>query len=182
MNATEITLIRAQTAEEQHIVRNLFVAYFYDLSQFDDNLIINEYGLPMWLPFGLPGPKTAEECATYNWWIRDKCLLYVIRVDGQPAGFAIVLADRNHLTPEVEYELMDFYIAPRYRRQGVGGQAAQQVFDAHRGNWQLFELDRNEPARRFWQNTLTDYTGGNFTNLDEGTQQRFCNRTSILSR
>ena len=176
MNAALITLTHARTWDEQRVVRNLFVGYFNDLAQYDDNLIINEYGLPTWKPFGLPGPKTAEECATFNWWIRDKALAYAIRVDGQPAGFAIVLADKNHLVPEIDFELMDFYIAPKYRRQGVGGQAARAIFDRHRGNWQLFELARNEPALRFWQNILTEYTGGKFENWDSGTQQRFNNQ------
>ena len=34
------------------IVQNFFLAYFYDMTQYDDNLIINAYGLPMWQPFG----------------------------------------------------------------------------------------------------------------------------------
>lgn len=168
-----ITLTAAKTDAERQIVRNLFVGFFADLSQYDENLVVNEYGLPTWKPSGLPGPTTLAECATINWWIRDKCDLYVIRADGTPAGFAIVLADRNHLVPDVEFELMDFYIAPKYRRQGVGSAAARQIFDTRRGAWQLFILEKNEPARRFWRKLVGEYTSGDFQELNGGTEIRF---------
>ncbi|MBX0328281.1 GNAT family N-acetyltransferase [Oscillochloris sp. ZM17-4] len=175
---SEIRLTRALGADAQ-IVRNMFVGYFYDMSQYDDNLIINDYGLPMWAPFGLPGPRTAEECVSFNWWIRDRCELYVIRAGGSPAGFVIICADAAHLPDGVEYELMDFYVAPRYRRQGVGRRAARLALDLHRGAWVVYQLARNAPALRFWHALVADYTGGDFTMLDEGTQQRFNNTEAL---
>ena len=48
------------------IVKNMFTGYFYAMSQYDDGLIINESGLPHWKNFGLPGPKTHEECVAMN--------------------------------------------------------------------------------------------------------------------
>ncbi len=170
----EIKLSRANEQEAQ-IVKNFFVAYFYDMSQYDDNLIINAYGLPMWEPFGLPGPTTFEECVQFNWWIRDKCFLYLIRANENPAGFVIICADKSHLAPEIDYELLDFYIAPKYRRTGIGQQAARAAFDLFQGRWQVFELAKNTPALIFWQKVIADYTGGQYENLDSGTQQRFSN-------
>lgn len=164
------------TPDTLPIVRNLFVAFFYDLSAYDPNLVINEYGLPAWTPSGLPGPRTIEECAASNWWIRDRCLPYLIFANNQIAGFLHVCADREHLPADVDFELMDFYIAPPFRRQGVGWRAARLAFDAHRGNWQVFELAKNAPALAFWHKRIADYTNGNFQNLDGGTQQCFDNR------
>ena len=170
-----VTLTLADDAQLP-IVHHMFVAYFYDLSQYDDNLIINDYGLPMWAPFGLPGPTTPAECVAMNWWVRDRCRCYVIRVDGSPAGFAIVRGAGTGLEPGVDWELQDFYIAPKYRRGGVGRLAAPQVFDLERGVWQVFQLARNLPARVFWQQVIGDYTAGNFQNIGDGTEQRFDNR------
>lgn len=163
------------THETRYIVQNMFVSYFYDLSQYDDQIIINAHGLPMWEPFGLPGPRTADECAPFNWWIRDKCQLYIIEVAGQPAGFVIILADKTELIPEVDIELMDFYIVPKYRRQGLGRQAARAAFGLYHGRWQVFQLERNAAARAFWQAIIKDYTHDQYENLDGGTQQRFNN-------
>lgn len=171
---SEIRLTRALD-DDMQIVRNMFLGYFYDMSQYDDNLIINDYGLPMWAPFGLPGPRSADECVRFNWWIRDRCEHYVIRGDGGPAGFVIICADPAHLPEGVEYELMDFYVAPRYRRRGVGRAAARLAFELHHGSWVVYQLARNAPALRFWHELIADYTGGSFTMLDEGTQQRFRN-------
>ncbi len=170
----EINLTLA-TEQDMPIVKNFFVAYFYDMTEFDDNLIINDYGLPMWEPFGLPGPATFDECVWFNWWIRDSCQHYLIRADGQPAGFVIILADKTHLMPDVDYELMDFYVAPKYRRQGIGRKAALAAFELYRGNWQVFQLARNLRAKAFWHGVVADYTDGQYQNLDDGTQQRFTN-------
>jgi predicted acetyltransferase len=160
---------------EMPIVRHFFLSYFYDMSQYDDNLIINDAGLPMWEPFGLPGPQTPDECIKFNWWIRDLCQHYIIRVDERPAGFVIICAAKEHLPEGVEYELMDFYITPKYQRNGIGKEAARQALDLFHGNWCVFQLEKNMPARNFWQKVIGEYTSGNFENLDGGTQQRFSN-------
>lgn len=170
----QVTLKR-MTDEDRHVVTNMFTAYFYDLSQYDDNLIINAHGLPTWAPSGGPGPRTHEECVVQNWWIRDQAELYIIRANGNPAGFVIILTSPAHLPPGIEYELMDFYIAPKYRRQGVGRAAAQAAFDLYHGKWVVYQLARNVPARRFWQGVVGDYTGGKFENLQGGIEQRFRN-------
>ncbi len=161
--------------KEMSTIKHFFLGYFYDLSQYDDQLIVNEAGLPMWKPFGLPGPQTTDEFITFNWWIRDTCFPYLMRVEGNPAGFVIICSNKKHLPKEVDYELMDFYIAPKYRRQGVGKQAAYRAFDLYRGRWVVYQLEKNVLARRFWQSVMAGYTNGHYENLDGGTQQRFTN-------
>lgn len=161
------------TAADRRALEHFFVAFFYDLSEFDDQIVLNEYGLPLWEPLGLPGPTTAEECARVNWWIRDGCEVYLVRVDGTPAGFATVCRNTGHLPEGVDQLLLDFYIAPKYRRHGVGRQVAHTLFDLHRGTWALFVLARNERARRFWEQLLADYMARRYETLDDGTQYRF---------
>jgi predicted acetyltransferase len=172
----QVELMLAQ-GEAVATVKHFFLAYFYDMAQYDPNIGINQFGLPVWLPNGLPGATTPLECVEANWWIRDKCLLYLVVVEGNPAGFVIILADKNQLIPEVDYELMDFYITPKYRRSGVGKIAARLAFDLFQGNWQVFQLELNTPARTFWQGVINEYTNGNFQNLDGGTQQHFSNHS-----
>jgi predicted acetyltransferase len=94
-------------------------------------------------------------------------------VDGNPAGFLHILRDRRHLSHGVDQELLDFYIAPKYRRQGVGREAARQAFDLYPGTWQVYELARNEPAQRFWHAVIEEYTGGKYEDLNGSTEQRF---------
>ena len=179
MPPTDPDTITLSADDEQSIntVRNFFLAYFYDMTQYDPNLIINAHGLPVWNGFaGYEEVETPSQCVQFNWWIRGKCELLLIRVAGHPAGFAIVLSDPAHLPADTDVELMDFYITPKYRRQGVGKIAARKIFDRQRGRWILFELAKNRPALDFWHGFLETYTEGNFQNLDNGTQQRFDNR------
>lgn len=171
----KISTTRVDTDDEQRIVWHFFLAFFYDLSRYDPNIAIVESGLPHYEPSGNPRPRTFDEFIESNFWVRGGCAQHIIRVDGRPAGYAIMCSSFEHIPPEIDYELLDFYIAPKYRGQGIGRQAARLVFDAHRGAWQVFELATNEPAKTFWLRVIDEYTGGRFENLDEGTQQRFMN-------
>ena len=171
-----VTLELAEAgSDNMRIVHNFFPHYFADMSEFDPNLIINEFGLPMWEPFGLPGPRTPDECVAFNWWIRDQCRCYVVRAEGNPAGFVVVNSGGPHLPPNTDHDVQDFYIAPKYRRQGVGTQAARLAFDLFQGRWAVFQLARNAPAIAFWHKLVADYTRGDFENLENGTLQRFSN-------
>ncbi|MEX1021349.1 MAG: GNAT family N-acetyltransferase [Litorilinea sp.] len=175
------------TPQDRQIVENLMVAFFMDLARYDDQMLINAYGLPMFVPpeetsiesdtaAPVDAARTWEQCRRANWWVRDRCTLYVIRVAGVPAGYAAVLADPVYLPDAgVDFELVDFYIVPKYRGQGVGRAAARLVFDNHRGRWVVYELEKNQPARAFWQQILHEYTHGQFENRQGGVEQRFRN-------
>lgn len=163
------------TEQTEHIVKNMFVAYLGDTAPYSDDCVINEHGLPVWGTFDLPTPRTHDECVRRNWWVRDRCEVYIVRSNGTPAGFMILLTDPTHLPPGVNVELMDFYIAPKYRGQGLGRTAACAGFDLHHGCWQVEELARNVPAIRFWHSVIHEYTNGQYEDLHNGTRQRFRN-------
>ncbi len=163
------------TQESRHVLRNMFSVYFCELSQWDDLVALNEHGLPVWTDFGVPQPRTHDECVSYNWWIRDRCHQYLILADNQPAGFVIVNPGPEHLPAGVDYDLLDFFVAHKYRRQGVGRQAACLAFDLFHGRWEVAQLAWNAPAVAFWNNVVSEYTGGEYETLDNGARQQFEN-------
>ena len=163
------------TEETRHILRNMFTVYFSELSAWDDLVDFNEHGLPVWTAFDLPQPRSHDECADYNWWIRDFCELLLIEADGRPAGFVIINVGPQHLPPDVDFEMLDFFVAHKHRRRGVGRQAARLAFDRHRGRWEVAELEGNQAAVAFWNRVVSDYIGGRYERLDEGARQRFTN-------
>jgi predicted acetyltransferase len=158
----DVELSRGGEADEQAI-RNLFTAYFYEMAAWDPGILMNEYGLPVWHEFEGDEPwasaaRTPEEQAARNWWIRDRCVRYAVRAGGAAVGFALVCEDLSLLPypvpAESEFEILDFYVAPKVRRTGVGARAAALVLERHRGNGFLFTLEANTRAQAFWRATL----------------------------
>jgi predicted acetyltransferase len=147
-----------ELAHDDGAVANLFVAYLYEMAVWDPGIVMNDAGLPVWSGFGLPGPRTLDGCARHNWWIRDRCVRYAIRCDGAAVGFAVICEDVTLLPyplPEgTDWELLDFYVAPKARRGGIGAAAAREVVARHPGNGVLLTLAANVGAQRFWRATL----------------------------
>lgn len=137
---------------------------------------MNDAGLPVWSGFGLPGSRTLDECSRHNWWIRDRCLSYVILLGDAAAGFATVCTELEVLPYAVpdgtEWEVLDFYVAPKARRTGVGREAARQLLARHRGVGILFTLAENHGAQAFWRTVLAGHAREVVEN-DDATEFRF---------
>ena len=91
----------------------------------------------------------------------DKCAAFVFLVEGKLAGLALVddcvsLADNQRW-------MSQFFVLRKYRRKGVGGSAAAQVFDAMPGRWEVGQMRGNDAASRFWRDTIAAYSAGRFT-------------------
>jgi len=152
----DVGLSRGADADEQ-AVRNLFTAYFSELAEWDPGILMNEFGLPVWHAFdGIA--RTPEQQVEENWWVRGQCVRYAIRAERAAVGFAIVCEDLSLIPYPVpdgsDFEILDFYVAPKVRRAGVGGRAVAEVLERHRGNGVLFTLAANERAQAFWRATL----------------------------
>lgn len=104
---------------------------------------------------------------------------FLVRVDGKLAGFALV-ASKSRLTGEEGvHDIAEFFVLPRYRRTGVGEQAACWLFDRYPGRWEVREKKENARAIAFWRRVIDRYTGSRFDEraLDDerwrGWVQRF---------
>jgi predicted acetyltransferase len=75
---------------------------------------------------------------------------YLVRIAGEDAGFALV---RRHAVTDF-HEMAEFYIAPPYRRQGLGREAASTLFARHPGWWHLQILESNTGAQAFWRQVI----------------------------
>jgi predicted acetyltransferase len=146
--------ISTGTEADELAVRNMLVAYLNELAAWDPGLVMNDVGLPVWREFGLPGPRTGPEAAQHNWWIRDDCERLVIREGEAAVGFAIVASPPRHLDDDVDHEFVDFYVAPKVRRRGVGRTAAARIIAERPGSWILFTLAGNVGAQAFWRQVL----------------------------
>jgi predicted acetyltransferase len=85
-------------------------------------------------------------------------------VAGKYAGFALV--DDSVSFRENEHWMAQFFVVRKYRRQGIGREAARRVFDLMRGRWEVGQVRRNLPAQAFWRRVIAEYTGGRFVEHD----------------
>jgi predicted acetyltransferase len=142
----EITLHAAQRDELQ-IIENLMQFYTYDFSEWVP-LPLGEHGLFDLLP--LP-----------HYWRNPATRPFLISVDGELAGF-VTVDDNTHL-PGAEYNLGYLFVCRRFRGQGVGKFVVSTLLSRLPGQWQIFHVGANRPARLFWARVLPDLTAGEFT-------------------
>lgn len=152
---------QAKPADRQPLARMLEL-YQHDLSDlWDQDLDLHgEYGYALDRYFDDP-----------------RCHAFVFTVDGRYAGFALV--DDAVRLPDGERWMAQFCVLKKYRRQGVGAQAARAVFERLPGRWQVGQMPGNAAALAFWRRVIDGFTGGRFDDhaLDDarwrGTLQCF---------
>ena len=134
------------TFAEKPLLQRLLQLYLYDFSEFENSDVddLGEYRYP-WLE---------------QYWSDPQRSPYIVRVDGKPAGFVLVNDQTVH--SDNEWSVAEFFIARKYRRQGVGRRVARIVFDRQPGRWELQVLETNRPAQHFWRSVLDDVTHGAF--------------------
>ena len=155
------------------IVHAFFAAYFIEMAAWDPGLVINEHGVATWAEFGLPGPRSLDECAAHNWWVRDRAHVFLVRESTMPIGFAMTVSDRSILPVGFDGELMDFYITPKARRPGVARRAAHLAIDTLHGRSLLYTLAANTRAHAFWRAVLRARHGDAFEELPGAIEFRF---------
>ena len=83
---------------------------------------------------------------------------FLLKVDEKLAGLALI-TERSRLTGSSEvFDMAEFFVMRRYRRQGVGLVAAAAAFALFRGNWELRQRPENTAATAFWRRAIQSYT------------------------
>ena len=79
------------------------------------------------------------------------------------------------------FSIAEFFILKKYRRTGIGKGVAKQIFDLHKGDWEVYQRENNLPARSFWIKVIDEYTQGQFLQaLEHGRAiQNFRNKFQI---
>ncbi len=132
-----VTLRRLRRADVP-LVRRLIQLYIYDLGG-------DRWGVEPDGTFGSPDWHR-------RFWRRRGGHHFVVRVDGRPAGFALVRR-RAHFAGTGVQEISEFFVLRRYRRRGVGTRVARALFVRFPGSWEVAVLTWN-PARRFWRGVI----------------------------
>lgn len=140
--------LRPVHLDEREILSHLMEKYNYEFSQWDLR-DVNDLGL-----YGY-------QYLDY-YWNEERRWAYFILADDKLAGFALVNDLPEVDDRETDYQLAEFFVMYKYRRLGVGRRAVFQLFDEHKGRWQLKRHPKNLAAARFWDRVINDYSDGSF--------------------
>ena len=139
----EFQIIKA-SKEYKDILGNLMQFYFYDFSEFvkcdvEDN-----------------GLYRAYEYFDDYWNEENHRFPYLVKQDGKYIGFVLVRLIESE--EENYFSIAEFFIMKKYRRNGIGQSVANKIIELDRGQWQVFQIEKNKPDRALRNKKLDENT------------------------
>lgn len=137
-------------AKDKSVLVNLFQLYLHDITA-SLPMEVNEHGL--------------FEYNEIDYYFNNdpNYFAYFIKVDNQYAGFALI--DDNFMFLEKKpnhYDFSEMFVLNAYKGKGIGKEVAFQIFNMHKGTWEVKPVPRSDGAKRFWERTIKEYTKGNY--------------------
>jgi predicted acetyltransferase len=149
--AQPVIEVSVATAADRTAAENLMQLYQYDFTEFDDNDVSKD--------------GRFVEIDLDRFFGSDDRFVYFLRVDGQLAGVALV-SDTWSVLDEADHFMAEFFVMRKYRRRGCGARFATELFERHRGVWEVAQMRSNVPAQGFWRKTIAAFTAGEYTEHD----------------
>jgi predicted acetyltransferase/N-acetylglutamate synthase-like GNAT family acetyltransferase len=101
------------------------------------------------------------ECFDLNrYWQDANRHSFLIKVEHEIAGFALI--NKIGSTPDVDWNMEEFFVIAKFQGKGIGRDAAQQIFNQFQGIWEVMQMPENKGAIDFWNKVVSTYTNGNF--------------------
>ncbi len=145
----KITLCRA-TKEDKEIIQNLGRFYVYEMSRYCGFL-------PLW-----ETPSNGLfECIDFSSYCEESDRhAFLIKIDDELSGF--VLINKIGTTPDVDWNIGEFFIISKFQGKGIGANVAEQIFDKFPGVWETSQIPENKAAIDFWDKVVNRYSNGQF--------------------
>ena len=146
-------LVKA-TIEDYPTIQNMARFYVYDMSRY--------CGLkPSRHDWSCPDDGLYS-CMDFKHYFEDADrFAFLIKVGEEKAGFALI--NKKGSTPDVDWNVGEFFILAKFQGTGIGKQAAEQLFDMFPGVWETAVMLENTGAYPFWSKMVARYTRGSFT-------------------
>lgn len=132
------------TAEQEPVLTNLLELYAHDFSAILDLQLAPDGR------FGYPGLA--------RYWHEEGRFPFLIRVDGNLAGFALVSRGSRVSADPGVWDMAEFFVVRRYRSRGIGAAVAREIWRRFPGAWEIRVLEANRAARAFWRATIGSFT------------------------
>jgi predicted acetyltransferase len=143
------TLVPA-TMADYAVMQNMSRFYVYEMSRYCGFL-------PGW-----ECPKDGlYECFDFKKYFEAPDTYPFLIKDGEElVGFVVV--DKKGVTPDIDWNMAQFFVMAKFQKQGLGKRFTHQVFDEFKGLWAVNVIPENLGALQFWRKTVGAYTQGNF--------------------
>ncbi len=146
---SNISIIKA-TSENKATIQNLGRFYVYDMSRYCG-----------FLPDWETPPNGLFECRDLSSYCeKPDRHAFLIKVNNELAGF--VLINKIGSSPDVDWNIREFFVISKFQGKGVGGYVAEQVFSQFHGTWETSQMPENKTAIDFWEKIVDRYTKGRF--------------------
>jgi len=146
---SNIVLSKA-TKEEKTTIQNLGRFYVYEMSRYCGFL-------PTW---DTPANGLFECIDLSSYCEQPDRHALLIKVDDELAGFALI--NKVGSTPEVDWNIGEFFIVSKFQGKGVGRYVANEIFNRFPGVWETTQIPENKAAIDFWENVVSKYSKGQF--------------------
>jgi predicted acetyltransferase len=139
--------IDVATAADAPLLTNLLELYIHDLSEVfaletDDDGRFGYDRLPLY------------------WEEPGRRFPFLIRRGARVVGFALAMRGSPASDNPDDLDLQEFFVLRRYRRMGVGREAARLLWNRLPGRWIVRVSRGNHVPLPFWSATIAEYTGG----------------------
>jgi predicted acetyltransferase len=139
--------LEVATLADAPLLANLLELYIHDLSE------------AFAVEVGSDGRFGYDRLPLY-WKEPDKRFPFLIRRAGRTVGFALAMRGSPASDDPDDLDLQEFFVLRRYRRMGVGREAARLLWNRLPGRWIVRVSRGNRVALPFWSATIAEYTGG----------------------
>ncbi len=122
---------------KKYILDNLVSLYLHDLSEFADDLKVNEEG--KFVYGGLEYYFKIEELTAFFIYYKEEIAGFVLLNRGKYAG------------GEADYSIHELFVLKPFRKKGVATKAIQKVLEMYKGRYKIEQLEENKLAISFWK-------------------------------
>ena len=133
------------SSNEAGLLANLLELYIHDLSEVFS------------VDIGADGRFGYPQLPLY-WTEPERRFPFFIKRSNRILGF-VLITFADHLI----HDIAEFFVLRRYRRSGVGREAAFLAWDRFPGNWTVRVSEGNAGALEFWRRATDEYTNGAVT-------------------
>ncbi|HEY2404658.1 MAG TPA: GNAT family N-acetyltransferase [Polyangiaceae bacterium] len=141
----EITLVPA-TPADANLLSNLLELYTHDLSA------------AFSVELGADGRFGYQKLPLY-WAEPERRFPFLIKRDARVVGFALVTRGSPAIDDPDVFDIAEFFVLRRYRREGVGRSAARLLWSRLPGRWAVRVSEGNRGAVPFWARVSSEFAG-----------------------